>query len=157
MWDCGAVRARATHAAAAALYAEHRRGWPAACPTPPLSRSCPANRWAPGLAFPLPDALAICSGVAAALAHLHARRVCHGDVYAHNVLWDAAGGRAVLCDLGEGGGAARATHAAAGGLPHLPTLHVPCWLPPSPRPVPFCHGAPQAPRSATAPRRPSGS
>jgi serine/threonine protein kinase len=37
--------------------------------------------------------------VADALEHCHAQGVCHGDVYAHNVLRDE-GGNVTLCDFG---------------------------------------------------------
>ena len=38
--------------------------------------------------------------VAAGLTHLHARGLLHGDVYGHNILWDAATGAAALSDFG---------------------------------------------------------
>ncbi|MBY0253383.1 MAG: protein kinase, partial [Methylobacterium organophilum] len=38
--------------------------------------------------------------VAEAVAHLHGRGLLHGDVYAHNTLWDAGTGAAVLSDFG---------------------------------------------------------
>ena len=53
----------------------------------------------------------IASGVAAALAELHRLRICHGDVYAHNVL-AAHDGHAVLLDYGDPASTATAcTHA----------------------------------------------
>jgi serine/threonine protein kinase len=39
-------------------------------------------------------------GVAAAAAHLHGRGILHGDLYAHNTLWDGEAGGAVLSDFG---------------------------------------------------------
>ena len=66
----------------------------------PTSEHLLRCKWAPGAAFAPADALAIAAGVAGALRHLHARRVCHGDVYAHNVLWCREAQRAVLVDLG---------------------------------------------------------
>lgn len=39
------------------------------------------------------------SGIAKALAYLHAHCIAHGDVYAHNILADAEG-NATLCDFG---------------------------------------------------------
>ncbi|ELR23309.1 serine/threonine protein kinase [Acanthamoeba castellanii str. Neff] len=41
-------------------------------------------------AFPLRYVVAVARGVAAAVAHMHARGLIHGDVYAHNILVDAA-------------------------------------------------------------------
>lgn len=56
-------------------------------------------RWAAGLKLELQYVLRAASDVASALAYLHAHGICHGDVYAHNVLADESG-RAVLCDYG---------------------------------------------------------
>jgi len=44
--------------------------------------------------------LRIASGVGTAAAHLHGRGLSHGDLYAHNVLWDGTTGEAVLSDFG---------------------------------------------------------
>ncbi|RYD25176.1 MAG: protein kinase family protein, partial [Lysobacteraceae bacterium] len=44
--------------------------------------------------------LRIAGAVAEAVAHLHGRGLLHGDVYAHNTLWNAATGAAVLSDFG---------------------------------------------------------
>lgn len=41
-------------------------------------------------------------GVANALEYLHQHNICHGDVYAHNVLADSHG-KSVLCDYGKHG------------------------------------------------------
>jgi hypothetical protein len=60
-------------------------------------------------AFPLRYVVAVARSVAAAVAHMHARGLIHGDVYAHNILVDAAempattqstGWRVKLADLG---------------------------------------------------------
>lgn len=56
-------------------------------------------RWAAGLELEPQYVLRAASDVASALAYLHAHSICHGDVYAHNVLADETG-RAVLCDYG---------------------------------------------------------
>ena len=37
---------------------------------------------------------------AKALKHLHARGILHGDLYAHNILWNPVTGEAVLSDFG---------------------------------------------------------
>lgn len=34
------------------------------------------------------------------MSYLHERSICHGDLYAHNVLVDEETGAAVLCDFG---------------------------------------------------------
>ena len=56
-------------------------------------------RWGKGRTLAAPFVLRAATDVASALAYLHARRICHGDVYAHNVL-AAEDGAAVLCDYG---------------------------------------------------------
>ena len=40
------------------------------------------------------------AAIAGAMAHLHARGLMHGDLYAHNILWDPASGDARLGDFG---------------------------------------------------------
>ena len=52
------------------------------------------------MSFPLPAVLSICTGLASALAYLHAQQLCHGDVYAHNILYCPDSQHAVLCDFG---------------------------------------------------------
>ena len=39
-------------------------------------------------------------GVASVGAHLHARGIIHGDLYAHNILWNATDGHCLLGDFG---------------------------------------------------------
>lgn len=67
---------------------------------PPSAESCTRDVYAAGLRLGAPAVLGIARAVAGALAHLHGRGVLHGDVYAHNILWDGAAGRAVLSDFG---------------------------------------------------------
>ncbi|MEW5307927.1 MAG: hypothetical protein WDW36_010295 [Sanguina aurantia] len=57
-------------------------------------------RWPADRLFSAHAALVIAHDLASALRYMHAAGVCHGDVYAHNVLLDAAGGHATLCDMG---------------------------------------------------------
>ena len=65
---------------------------------PPSLASCTRDVW-PDVPLPAAAARAIADGVAAALDHLHARGVLHGDLYAHNLLVDAHG-HALLGDFG---------------------------------------------------------
>ena len=68
---------------------------------PPSLASCTRDVYAPGTRFTLRVALNIAHGIAAVAAHLHAQGVMHGDLYAHNILWDDAGD----CLLGDFGAA----------------------------------------------------
>ncbi|GBF96205.1 hypothetical protein Rsub_08750 [Raphidocelis subcapitata] len=95
----GSLRAHAhAHEAARGMVLELIAGKPLAAK--PTSEHLLRCKWAPDVSFPLPEALTICLGIGDALAYLHARRVCHGDVYAHNILYCPDSRRAVLCDFG---------------------------------------------------------
>jgi hypothetical protein len=67
---------------------------------PPSLESCSRDVYDPALALDRAVALRIARGVAAAAAHLHARGLTHGDLYAHNILWDGTKGDAALSDFG---------------------------------------------------------
>ena len=57
-------------------------------------------RWTPEQKFTMQLVLNVAQSVASALSYLHSQHICHGDVYAHNVLADAEG-HSILCDYGE--------------------------------------------------------
>ena len=67
---------------------------------PPSLQSCTRDVYPHGFSLTAPVALQIASDVAGAVAHLHARGVMHGDLYAHNILIDPAHGLARLGDFG---------------------------------------------------------
>ena len=73
----------------------------------PLLRS----RYAEGARFAPQQALRTARDVAHALAACHAAGIAHGDVYAHNIVVEAATGAATLVDLG-----AAFSYAGAGGF-----------------------------------------
>ncbi|MFN7724071.1 MAG: protein kinase [Rubrivivax sp.] len=66
---------------------------------PPSMASCTRDVYDPALRLPPSQAAAIAAQVAAALDHLHARGLTHGDLYAHNLLVDGQGG-ALISDFG---------------------------------------------------------
>ncbi len=66
---------------------------------PPSLDSCTRDVYAPGARFTPEAALGLAAGIASAAAHLHAQGLMHGDLYAHNILHDGAGG-ALLGDFG---------------------------------------------------------
>ena len=65
---------------------------------PPSPASCTRDVYADHMRLSVAQLLAIGRGIASAMAHLHARSLCHGDLYAHNILWNGAD--AVLTDFG---------------------------------------------------------
>ncbi|CAN5569316.1 leucine-rich repeat-containing protein kinase family protein [soil metagenome] len=67
---------------------------------PPSPESCSRDVYDGALRLDLDVALRIARGIAAATAHLHDQGLTHGDLYAHNILWDGALGQAVLSDFG---------------------------------------------------------
>ena len=80
---------------------------------PPSLASCSRDVYAPGLALAPAAGLRLARAAASAAAHLHAGGLIHGDIYAHNLLWDGSSGAAVLSDFG----AASALPAGAPGEP----------------------------------------
>ena len=65
---------------------------------PPSLQTCTRDVYADGVGFTPRQAVRIASGIAGAVAHLHARGILHGDLYAHNIL--RHGGEALLGDFG---------------------------------------------------------
>lgn len=67
---------------------------------PPSPEGCTRDAYSPALCLSPEAALRLAHGTAAAAAHLHGRGLLHGDLYAHNLLWDGGQGRGVLSDFG---------------------------------------------------------
>ncbi|MGC8711160.1 MAG: leucine-rich repeat-containing protein kinase family protein [Leptodesmis sp.] len=68
-------------------------GWP------PSLDSCTRDIYPQGTCFSWPVVLRIAQGMATAAAHLHARGIMHGDLYAHNILVNETGD-SLLGDFG---------------------------------------------------------
>ena len=66
---------------------------------PPSLDSCTRDVYAPDAVWSIDTAWRLAQGIASATAHLHARGVLHGDLYAHNILW-RSDGQALLGDFG---------------------------------------------------------
>jgi hypothetical protein len=66
---------------------------------PPSLDSCTRDVYAADAAWPVTTALRLARGLASAAAQLHARGIVHGDLYAHNILWDGEG-QGLLGDFG---------------------------------------------------------
>lgn len=67
---------------------------------PPSMDSCTRDVYAEGWRIGAPQALRLARTIADAVAHLHQRGVVHGDLYAHNILWNPQSGEAMLSDFG---------------------------------------------------------
>lgn len=68
---------------------------------PPSLESCTRDVYPGEVVFSLEVALNIALGIAAVAEHLHAQGVMHGNLYAHNILWNEQG----ECLLGDFGAA----------------------------------------------------
>lgn len=88
---------------------------------PPSPEGCSRDDYDPALRLELDVALRIARCVGAAAAHLHGRGLSHGDLYAHNTLWDGATGQAVLSDFGA------ASFMPADASPAFERLEVLAW------------------------------
>jgi serine/threonine protein kinase len=67
---------------------------------PPSPESCTRDVYEAELRLAPEVALRLATGTAKATAHLHARGLLHGDLYAHNTIWDGTAGECVLSDFG---------------------------------------------------------
>ena len=67
---------------------------------PPSLESCSRDVYDSALRLDPPVALRLARSTGFAAAHLHRAGLMHGDLYAHNTLWDGAAGDAVLSDFG---------------------------------------------------------
>ncbi|WP_348747995.1 protein kinase [Pseudomonas rhodesiae] len=67
----------------------------------PSLASCTRDIYAPDTRLSVDVALRIARGIASVAAHLHRHGITHGDLYAHNILWNATGD----CLLGDFGAA----------------------------------------------------
>ncbi|MCF5173017.1 protein kinase [Pseudomonas canadensis] len=67
----------------------------------PSLASCTRDIYKSGTRFSLEVALRMARGIASVAAHLHRHGITHGDLYGHNILWNAAGD----CLLGDFGAA----------------------------------------------------
>ncbi|MBD1913858.1 serine/threonine-protein kinase [Leptolyngbya sp. FACHB-16] len=66
---------------------------------PPSFDTCTRDTYPSDASFSVPVILQIAQGIAAVAAHLHARGITHGDLYAHNILVNSQG-ESLLGDFG---------------------------------------------------------
>ena len=65
----------------------------------PSLASCTRDIYEPDTRFSLDVVLRMARGIASAAAHLHLQGITHGDLYGHNILWNATGD-CLLADFG---------------------------------------------------------
>lgn len=94
---------------------------------PPSYASCTRDVYDPALRLTPQAAHAVAAAVAHALAHLHARRLTHGDLYAHNLLHDGQG-NVRLGDFGAASFLASVSPAQARKLQALDVRALGCLL-----------------------------
>lgn len=69
---------------------------------PPSLQSCTRDIYAPTTRLTPATAQQLLQCIRSAVTHLHAHGVVHGDLYAHNIVWEPSTGHAILGDLGAG-------------------------------------------------------
>nr|WP_319563606.1 leucine-rich repeat-containing protein kinase family protein [uncultured Rhodoferax sp.] len=67
---------------------------------PPSLDSCTRDVYPADLSLACSTVLQLAQTIAGAVAHLHQQAVMHGDLYAHNILWNPVNGDALLSDFG---------------------------------------------------------
>jgi hypothetical protein len=68
---------------------------------PPSFETCTRDVYSTDLHFSPADIITVALGIARVAQHLHSHGILHGDLYAHNILWNPAGS----CYLGDFGAA----------------------------------------------------
>jgi hypothetical protein len=66
---------------------------------PPSLASCTRDIYPAETRFTVKIAIKILLGIASVTEHLHSQGILHGDLYAHNILWNEEGD-SLLCDFG---------------------------------------------------------
>ena len=94
---------------------------------PPSLASCTRDVYASDAQWTSGVALRIARDIASAMRHLHARGILHGDLYAHNILWNAQGG-GLLGDFGAAWMTGALEPAQAGALQRLEMRAFGCLL-----------------------------
>lgn len=85
---------------------------------PPSYESCTRDVYPQGFQLAAPALGRLAQGVASVAAHLHRRGILHGDLYAHNILFDETGG-GLIGDFGAASLYAPDEHPLAMGLQRI--------------------------------------
>lgn len=94
---------------------------------PPSLASCTRDIYPAETRFSVRVALDLALGISAVAEHLHAQGVMHGDLYAHNILWNPQGD-ALLGDFGAASFLPPANASLATGLQRLEVRAFACLL-----------------------------
>ncbi len=94
---------------------------------PPDLESCTRDVYAPEVRFDMAAIARIAFDIASAARHLHQRGILHGDLYAHNILYDDQG-HALLGDFGAASFYSPTTEPLAKGLQQLEVRAFGCLL-----------------------------
>lgn len=94
---------------------------------PPSLETCSRDVYPEGQRFDAANAFRLARCLADATAHLHARGILHGDLYAHNTLW-REDGTALLGDFGAASFLPEADAAMSRGLQRLEVRAFGCLL-----------------------------
>lgn len=91
---------------------------------PPDFESCTRDLYPDDRRFDFTTVLRLALGISSAAERLHARGILHGDLYAHNVLWNSEG----ACFLGDFGAASFYPPAASTALERIEVRAFGCLL-----------------------------
>lgn len=94
---------------------------------PPSLASCTRDVYAQGTHWSADTALKMARGIASAATHLHTRGILHGDLYAHNTLWNG-GGDCLIGDFGAASFFARDESQASLALQRIEVRAYGCLL-----------------------------
>ncbi|MGC2164914.1 MAG: leucine-rich repeat-containing protein kinase family protein [Gallionella sp.] len=94
---------------------------------PPSLESCTRDIYPSDAGFTLASVITIAISIADVANHLHGQRIMHGDLYAHNILWDD-GGRCLLGDFGAASFAPKNDVILANGLQRIEVRAFGCLL-----------------------------
>lgn len=94
---------------------------------PPSLDSCTRDIYASDTSFSLTAVLQLATGIASATAHLHARGILHGDLYAHNILYNGEN-HALMGDFGAASFYSTKNEAQAHALQRIEVRAFACLL-----------------------------
>ncbi|BCD97640.1 leucine-rich repeat-containing protein kinase family protein [Marinagarivorans cellulosilyticus] len=83
---------------------------------PPSFASCTRDRFPAELKLPLALVVSMVAQIESVVEHLHSRNLCHGDIYAHNMLLSEGSGHVLFGDFGAASFYGGLTDSVRGGI-----------------------------------------